>query len=141
LVIGDKNDIEIGNYLVEGSNGTCISLCGLLSLRQTYCLLKHAKLYIGNNSGPLHIASASHIPCVEISCHPLGGDLENSCSPERFGAWGVPSIALRPELAKEPECVKGCVKNFSHCICLVRPEQVLLAVIHFLDEEKPIYSS
>lgn len=132
VVIGDKNDVEIGNYLTGGPEETCISLCGLLSLRQTFCMLKHARLYVGNNSGPLHIASAAHVPCVEISCHPLGGDLENSCSPARFGAWEVPSITLRPELPKEPECAKGCIENFSHCISLVSPEKVLSAVIHFL---------
>ncbi|TSC60309.1 MAG: putative ADP-heptose--LPS heptosyltransferase [Parcubacteria group bacterium LiPW_15] len=135
VIIGDKNDVEIGNYLTERFARTCISLCGLLSLRQTYCLLKYAKLYIGNNSGPLHIASAASVPCIEISCHPLSGDLENSCSPARFGAWGVPSIALRPELPMEPKCAKGCIENFPHCICLVSSEKVLFAANHFLNRE------
>lgn len=136
LIIGDKSDIEIGDFLADKLAKTCINFCGQLTLRQTYCLLKHANLYIGNNSGPLHIASAARLACVEISCHPLGGDLKNSCDPTRFGAWGVPSIVVRPKLPKETECIKGCIENFSHCISLVPPEKVLFAATHFLSHQE-----
>ena len=37
-----------------------------LSLVQLVTLLQHAKLYIGNDSGPMHLASASGVPLLAL---------------------------------------------------------------------------
>ena len=37
-----------------------------LSLVQLITLLQHAKLYIGNDSGPMHLASASGVPLLAL---------------------------------------------------------------------------
>jgi len=52
-------------------------------------VLKQARLFLGNESGPMHMAAAAGTPVVGLFglTHPL-----------RWGPVGVPSIALRPPM-------------------------------------------
>ena len=43
-----------------------ISLAGQLTLRQLAALIDHAKLFIGVDSVPMHMAAALHTPCVAL---------------------------------------------------------------------------
>ncbi len=51
-----------GEPMIEGIR----SLCGSLSLNQVALLIQKAKLFIGGDSGPIHIAGAFHTPTVGI---------------------------------------------------------------------------
>lgn len=132
IVIGDQSDVALGEFLAERFSGRCICVAGTLSLRQTYGLLKRSRLYVGNDSGPMHLASAAKTPCVEISCHPKGGDDSQSNSPNRFGPWKVPAVILQPAHPKDPECTAFCSKSFAHCITLVTPDEVLVGTVRLL---------
>lgn len=45
--------------MLAAMNGTPINLHGCLSLLQLACLFQHAALFIGNDSGPMHLAAAA----------------------------------------------------------------------------------
>ena len=42
------------------------NVCGKLSIAETVALFKHISLLIGNDSGPMHLAYACHVPVVSI---------------------------------------------------------------------------
>ena len=65
------------------------------TLRQTGALLEYCSLFIGNNSGIKHLASASGVPVVEISEHPLNGSSSYHYAPSFFYPWGVSHIVLQ----------------------------------------------
>jgi len=67
-----------------------------LNVRESAALLELCDLYVGNDSGPLHMAAAVGTPVVEISGLPEGEDPESDFSPDRFGPWGVPNRVVRP---------------------------------------------
>ncbi len=46
--------------------GKTLNLCGLLSPRESAAVLEKAKLFIGHDSGPMHLAAAMGTPCVAI---------------------------------------------------------------------------
>ncbi len=46
--------------------GPAINLCGKLSVRQSAVLLQKAALFIGHDSGPMHLAAAQNVPCVAL---------------------------------------------------------------------------
>ena len=43
-----------------------MNLCGRLSIRETAAVMKHADVYLGHDSGPMHLAAAAGVPCVGI---------------------------------------------------------------------------
>lgn len=63
FLIGGKEDIE---QYATISSGNIINLAGRQSLAETQQLLKKAKFFLGNDSGPMHIASFSEIPLFSL---------------------------------------------------------------------------
>jgi ADP-heptose:LPS heptosyltransferase len=69
LVLGGKDDAMAGEKLVAELGSHSIkaqNLAGRLSLRETAAVAKRCKLFIGNDSGPIHIISAAGTPIVSI---------------------------------------------------------------------------
>lgn len=46
--------------------GSVVNLCGRLSPRETAAVFAQARIYIGHDSGPMHLAAAVQTPCVAI---------------------------------------------------------------------------
>ncbi|MBM3955292.1 MAG: glycosyltransferase family 9 protein [Planctomycetes bacterium] len=112
-------------------DGTCHDFTGRLHLGQTVALLRRAALFVGNDSGPLHLAAAAGVPCVEVSSFPGDGDPSHPNSPVRFGPWGVPRRVLQPAMARRP-CQRACSAGEAHCILDVEPSAVIEAVRQLL---------
>lgn len=102
-----------------------------LPLRVVACLLSQCVLFIGNDSGPMHLAAASHCPTIEISCHPLGADPAHGNSPDRFRPLAERVVILRPAAASK-DCRSGCVAETPHCIANISPEEVSDAALKWL---------
>lgn len=133
VIIGGKEDEPLGRELRTALGEEAINLAGKTTLRQTAAVLSHCRLYIGNDSGPKHLATAANIPVIEISRFPLNGNPSHHQSPRRFGPWGVPSRILQPERALPP-CMDSCMSDSAHCILGVTVEQVQVAVRDLLSE-------
>jgi ADP-heptose:LPS heptosyltransferase len=101
------------------------------SLRQTAALLSRCVLFIGNDSGPMHVAAAVGLPVVEISCHPAHADPEGTNSPERFGPFTKRRAIVKPP-PQGPPCVKGCTSAQPHCITKVSVAEVASAACRLL---------
>jgi heptosyltransferase-3 len=50
----------------ESSSNPVINLCGLLTPRESAAVFAQARLFIGHDSGPMHLAAAVQTPCVAI---------------------------------------------------------------------------
>ncbi len=50
----------------ENSSSPVINLCGLLTPRESAAVISHTRLFIGHDSGPMHLAAAVQTPCVAI---------------------------------------------------------------------------
>jgi phage FluMu protein gp41 len=70
LLVGDQHDAELAGEISETPRGNVVDLVEQTTLRQTAALLRRYTMFIGNCSGPLHLASAAGVAVVEISCHP-----------------------------------------------------------------------
>ncbi len=108
LLIGGKDETELVGSIVSALNDERVGdLSGKLSLAQLVDTLKESDLFIGNDSGPMHIASACGIKVI---------GLYGPTDPERFGPYGKNCIALRME-KKCPPCSHGECK-FSDYRCI-----------------------
>ncbi len=96
VIIGGKEDRRAAAAIQDALGGAAIDVTGRTTLRQTATLLKKCDLYVGNDTGSMHLAAAAGIPVVEISCFPMDGPVWHWNSPRRFGPWGVPHRILQP---------------------------------------------
>ena len=133
VVLGGRGEEPLGAEVQQNVGDAVIDLVGRTTLRQTVALLRHCRLFVGNDSGPKHMAVALGLPVVEICCHPTGGWALHATSPERFGPWGVPCTVVRPEHFNPP-CTDGCESGEAHCILGVSIKQVTEAVARLLQD-------
>ena len=65
--IGSKSDKEYINAGINDiENDKIINIAGKFNLLETACLLKRAKLFISNDSGPLHLAASVGCPTISF---------------------------------------------------------------------------
>jgi heptosyltransferase-2 len=133
VVIGGPTDVGAQRVLLEALGPAAIGLAGTSTLRESAAVLERCDLFIGSDSAPMHLAAATGVPCVEISCHPADGDPLHNNAPERFGPWGVPSEVVRPATAVPP-CASACAADAAHCILAVSPAMVIDAAERLLDQ-------
>ena len=109
-------------------NKHVINLVNRSNMRLDAAILKHCDMYIGNNTGTLHLASTSKCPVLVAECFPA--DLESHFYdiPRFLGAYRVPSVSVQPKHAL-PECANnhpyngyGCRSEQTHCIAQIEPE-------------------
>ncbi len=97
-----------------------VDLSGRLSLKQLAALTARAKLFIGVDSAPMHIAAAMGTPTVVL--FGPSGDKE-------WGPWQVPHRILTSAHACRPCGNDGCGGGkISECLSVIPVERVLDAV-------------
>lgn len=131
VVVGGPGEESLGQGLRQRLGDVVVDATGQMTLRQTEALLRRCHLYVGNDTGLMHLAAAAKIPVVELSCHPKAGVPQHPNSPHRFGPWDVPHVVLQPETACAP-CLDGCEAKRPHCILSISPSVVKEAVAELL---------
>jgi len=131
VVIGGPEDRALGDAIVAKIGGGVANFAGMTDLSETAALLRHTRLLVSNDSGPVHIAAACDVPVVVVSCHSLSGDPNHANSPDRFHPWGVDHCVVRPLAPRRP-CSDACEAASAHCIEEVAIEPVIAAANRLL---------
>jgi heptosyltransferase I len=105
LVIGSKSDANIAERVVRTSQGKAINLAGKTGLKELIEVMRHARIVISNDSGPMHIAAGFQVPVVAIF---------GPTSPVRTGPYGKGHIVIKSDL----ECAPCFKKHCSSLRCL-----------------------
>jgi predicted lipopolysaccharide heptosyltransferase III len=105
--------------------------CGEFSLAELRALLDRAELYIGGDSGPLHIAATTSVPVVGL----YGPTLPVRSAPWRGEQYVTESIDAG-ELPCRPCDQRVCVPGDFRCLSSIRPEHVVEAATRALDKER-----
>lgn len=134
VLVGGPGEEALGRELKARLGPAAVDCVGRATLRQTAAVLRRCRLFVGNDSGLLHLAAAAGSSVVELSCHPANGDPAHAHSPARFGPWGVPSVVLQPPLPRAP-CKDSCAAASSHCIEGISVDRAQEAVESLLFEE------
>lgn len=101
-------------------SAAAILRCGEPSLEELQVIMTRAELFIGGDSGPLHVAATTRVPVVAL----FGPTL-----PARSMPWrdpGVPAIALEPgPLPCRPCHQRTCVPGDFRCLTATTPARVI----------------
>jgi len=131
ILLGSEKDKQIASIITKSIRNYIIDLTGKTTLREVFSVLKRCSLFIGNDNGLIHIASAAGIPVIEISCHPLDGNADHDNSPKRFGPWGVNHSIVQPHNSIYP-CENECKQFTSHCINLITVDELKKEISSFI---------
>ncbi len=119
--------VEGARALVPVERGQRILSCGDFSLVELRALVDRAALYIGGDSGPLHIAATSRVPIVGV----FGPTLPARSAPWRDPA--IPSLSVEPDaLPCRPCDQRVCAPGDFRCLTTIDAQRVLEAAIKCL---------
>lgn len=94
VLLGDRRDRELSKYISAQSALPCRDLCGETSLLQAAAVLRHMMLFMGNDSGLGHLASA--VSTATITLFGIG-------QPLRYRPWGSKAAWL----AGDNRCIEN----------------------------------
>ncbi|MGR8998179.1 MAG: glycosyltransferase family 9 protein [Gammaproteobacteria bacterium] len=66
VLVGSADENEISEKVAATWKGSWINLCGKLTPRETAAVLERATLFVGHDSGPMHLAASVGTPCIAI---------------------------------------------------------------------------
>lgn len=123
VVFGGPEDRPSGDYLTRSWNRG-YNAAGALSVRSACMALRECILYVGNDTGTMHLAAAASIPCVGVYS-----------SREWPGMWypyGVPRRVIRSPIECEGCRLTICQLRQNECINRIQPRTVFQACLELL---------
>jgi lipopolysaccharide heptosyltransferase II len=107
IILAGPNETALAGRIARGLiEGRTLNLAGRTTIMQMAAVLRRCRLFIGNDSGPVHVAAGVGIPVVGFF-----GPGEY----ERFRPWGFGHEAIRLGLPCSP-CSQDCAFNDPRCI-------------------------
>ncbi len=103
---GSGQDTDYINEITKLMRNQPVVAAGRLNLAQSAALISQSALYVGLDSGPMHIAALAGVPVAALF---------GPTHPERVGPWGVPNRIVRAEGLSCLECRK---RHCSHLSCM-----------------------
>lgn len=130
FIISGNVDKHIGDGLAALVKNGAVNLSGKTSIGDIASLLKRAKLFISNDSGPVHIGCAVGVPVIAIF-----GRSDRGLSPERWGPIGKNDTVLHKSAGCGICYAHNCRSGFK-CLDSITPEEVLAAAGKILGDCK-----
>ena len=126
------NESEVASAVQSAMRREVVSLAGRFSLPELTALLSRCSLFVGNNSGPAHLAATvARVPSLLI------------WAPRNEKVWR-PAGPMAELVFAEPDCSGNCLLNkcdrIDHCLELITVDQVFeryLEVFETLDISTP----
>jgi ADP-heptose:LPS heptosyltransferase len=66
LVVGAPDDSPPVTVVTEPWPGPIVNACGRLTPRESAAAMERAQLFVGHDSGPMHLAAACGVPCIGL---------------------------------------------------------------------------
>ena len=123
VLVGGPADRETAAAVLT-RGGRAYSFVGEISLKQLYRLIAKSRLFVGPDSGPMHLAAAARVPIVAY----FGPSI-----PEIFGPWKAEAMILQKNMDCRPCSQRECVHGDFRCHQSITPEEVCDACLKVLE--------
>ncbi len=118
IVFGGPSDRALGDRLLQAW-GKGANAAGALSPRQAAAALSQCALYIGNDTGTMHMAAAVGTRCVSI--------MSAQDWPGRWYPYGAGHTVLRKQVSCEGCQLRVCEREALRCLKEISVEEVVQA--------------
>ncbi len=114
ILIGSSDEDDLSRKIAAEMDQRPMSFVGKTPLRELISLISLADLFVTNDTGPMHLANALHVPVVAIF---------GPTDPGRTGPFFQPARVLRKEVPCWPCLYRKC--PYDHrCMTRITPEEV-----------------
>jgi len=125
VTFGSAQEHDRSETLLKNWSGPRLNLCGKPTLRESAAILATAELFLGHDSGPMHLAANVGTPCVVVfSARALPG------------VW-YPRGKSHEVLYRKTECANcqlfECIAQKKKCILSITPHEFVQAVERVLE--------
>ena len=127
-ILGDKKEKDLAESVIFKSGVDAINLSGALTLKQLAAFLKKAVLFIGNDTGPMHMAAALDVPVIAIF-----GRNQPGVSPSRWRPIGHSNVVFHEDSGCFPCYDTECPYEYK-CLRAVTVEAVFEAAQKIVEE-------
>ena len=117
VIIGGPEDKEEGDRICsQNDSNRVISLAGKTNIIESAAALSLCDIYVGNDTGTMHLASAMGVPCVAI--------FSSRGNPGRWEPFGDANIIVRKELPCSGCLLNICEEQAMRCLIEISVEEV-----------------
>jgi heptosyltransferase-3 len=124
VMLGGPDEFDEAGRCLDAWSGGGVNLCGKTSPRVSGAILKQAKVFIGHDSGPMHLAAAGGTPCVAVF------------SARHFPRQWYPRGNFNTIIYHRTDCagcgLDVCVVQQKKCILSITVNEVTSAVMNIL---------
>ena len=128
IIIAGPSDKATGDRVASLMAGPSLNLSGKTTVADVAGILRQSRLFISNDSGPVHIACAVRTPVIAIF-----GRSDRGLSPERWGPSGEGDIVLHKDAGCRICLAHNCERGFK-CLESITIADVLAAADTLLED-------
>jgi ADP-heptose:LPS heptosyltransferase len=125
LLTGAPSDYARNERLTQFWTGKVVNTAGTSDPRQAAAMFVHAAMYIGPDSGPMHIAAAIGTPCVSI--------FSARIQPGIWFPHGQQHNTIYHRTDCSPCGLTTCIEEKKRCILSIQPSEPLAIALRILE--------
>jgi ADP-heptose:LPS heptosyltransferase len=120
VLCGAAEEAEASAFAAAGwQAGRVVNLCGALTPRESAAVLARSEIFLGHDSGPMHLAAAMQVPCVAVfSARNL---------PRVWFPYGSRHRVIYHQVACAGCGLETCIVQRKTCILSIDVDEVLAA--------------
>lgn len=115
VLVGGQGEVAFARQVCAATRGKLTNLSGKTMLRDLIGIFSRARLTMGPDSGPMHLAAATGVPVIS---------LWGATSPLRSAPWGSEAFVLQGPAACSPCYTRHCPIGRA-CMQRITPDQVM----------------
>jgi lipopolysaccharide heptosyltransferase II len=120
ILLGGAKEASTGDKITSNCSAKPINTINTTSLPQLAALISRLNIFIGSDSGPMHIAAAHRIPTTALFPSKMA-------KPSQWGPWQTRQRVIKKPVSCPIKCLpKNC--NDDLCLKAIEPQDVIGAV-------------
>jgi heptosyltransferase-3 len=130
IFVGGIDDYDDSNTIITNIPGGGINFCGKLEIRETAAVLGSCLMYLGVDSGPMHLAASEGIPCVSLFS-----------ARDYPGSWypvGSGHVNIRKSLDCEGCMLQSCHSRNNQCMRDITTDEVIDACVRVINTRRNV---
>ena len=129
LIGGSNQDIDLAQQIRQMAKSQPIIMAGSTTIKQFAAIAKKSALFVGSDSGAMHIASAVGAPVVALF---------GPSNPREWGPRGGPVEVLYKEIDCRICFHPTCMRGEENCMKLIAVHEVVAAAQRLLHARSPV---
>ncbi len=127
VLTGNTDEKKVTNRIKANGSARIVDMAGRTTLTELASIISLAQLFIGNSTGPMHIASATGTPVITFF-PPSRANRKTRWAPL------TPSIIFEPPVPYCKRCIRDACEHYN-CMGLIQPRDVFMKVEEWISNE------